>query len=297
MKYHRLSCRALLVFTVALSVVLWSFLQVNFNLSPHKNVEAFVFVATDDKYAERALVSAFSLKEVQTSKPIVLICSPSVASVSRFRNQGVFSDVVIRPELTAPQNAQNPNLLLRPSLTRTFTKLNIWTLTSYNKIVYLDSDTLVLRNIDDLFEREELSAASEDLWPDVFNSGVLVVRPSRETFRSLIKRAQSEPSWDGTDQGLLNDVYGEKWRNIPNRRLPYTYNMAYSAFRLYRSAHDRYKDDIRVVHFLGTLEKKPWQYTLNETTNELEPFADIYVKKWWTIYLNFVERKTKKITF
>lgn len=45
--------------------------------------EAYVFVATDDNYAERALVPAYSLREVQTCKPIVLLCTPGVASVSR----------------------------------------------------------------------------------------------------------------------------------------------------------------------------------------------------------------------
>ena len=115
----------------------------------------------------------------------------------RFRNLSIFDKVVIRPELKVPQNDRNPNLVLRPWLTKTFSKLNIWTLTSYSKIVYLDSDILVLKNIDDLFEREELSAGSEDLWPDVFNSGVLVIEPSQTTFERLIERAQSEPSWDG----------------------------------------------------------------------------------------------------
>ncbi|XP_073241722.1 glycogenin-1-like [Porites lutea] len=246
--------------------------------------EAFAFVATDDKYAERALVAALSLKKVQTTKPMVLICTPGVVSISRFKNFGVFDEIEIRPELNIPQNEQNPNLLLRPWITKTFTKLNIWTLTSYTKIVYLDTDVLVLKNIDDLFQRDELSAGPEDLWPDVFNSGVLVIEPSMATFTRLIKEAKSKPSWDGTDQGLLNDVYGNSWRTVPIRRLPYTYNMAYSTFKIYRSAYDRYKDEVKVVHFLGTLERKPWEFIFNESTNQLEPEADVYVKKWWKLY-------------
>lgn len=63
--------------------------------------------------------------------------------------------------------------------------------------MYLDSDILVVKNIDDLFERDELSAGPEDLWPDFFNSGVLVIEPSLKTFTRLVERAQLEPSWDG----------------------------------------------------------------------------------------------------
>lgn len=34
----------------------------------------------------------------------------------------------------------------------------------YNRAVFLDADTIVLQNIDDLFDREELSAAPDQGW-------------------------------------------------------------------------------------------------------------------------------------
>ena len=37
---------------------------------------------------------------------------------------------------------------------RDFSKLRIWELTDYEKIIYLDADTLVFDSIDELFERE-----------------------------------------------------------------------------------------------------------------------------------------------
>jgi len=40
----------------------------------------------------------------------------------------------------------------------TFSKLNIWKIVDYDKLVYLDADTIVLENIDNLFNYEELSA-------------------------------------------------------------------------------------------------------------------------------------------
>ena len=56
----------------------------------------------------------------------------------------------------------------------------------------------MLRNIDDLFQREEFSAAPDAGWPDCFNTGVFVYHPSRETFRKLIEFAsQKEASFDG----------------------------------------------------------------------------------------------------
>ena len=57
----------------------------------------------------------------------------------------------------------------------------------------------VLQNIDDLFEREELSAASDIGWPDCFNSGVFVFKPSEETYAGLLQFALSRGSFDGEE--------------------------------------------------------------------------------------------------
>lgn len=55
----------------------------------------------------------------------------------------------------------------------------------------------VLDNVDELFEKEELSAAPDPGWPDCFNSGVFVMQPNEETYKSLIQFAKTEGSFDG----------------------------------------------------------------------------------------------------
>ena len=88
-------------------------------------------------------------------------------------------------------------LLYRPELGVTFTKLHAWRLVRFHKCVFLDADTLVLCNVDELFEREEFSAAPDVGWPDCFNSGVFVYKPSLETFANLYQLSQTEGSFDG----------------------------------------------------------------------------------------------------
>ena len=80
------------------------------------------------------------------------------------------------------KDAANLALLERPELGITFTKLHCWRLTRFSRCVFLDADTLVLRNCDELFDREEFSAAPDAGWPDCFNSGVFVYRPSEDTY-------------------------------------------------------------------------------------------------------------------
>ncbi len=91
----------------------------------------------------------------------------------------------------------NLALLNRPELGVTFTKLHCWKLTQYKKCVFLDADCLVVKNIDELFERDEFSAAPDVGWPDCFNSGVFVFKPSLETYSNLLSFASTEGSFDG----------------------------------------------------------------------------------------------------
>lgn len=91
----------------------------------------------------------------------------------------------------------NLALLTRPELGITFTKIHCWNLTQYRKCVFLDADTLVIQNCDELFERDELSAVPDIGWPDCFNSGVFVFEPSRATYEAILDYAVQNGSFDG----------------------------------------------------------------------------------------------------
>lgn len=113
----------------------------------------------------------------------------------------------------------------RRDLAASLTKLHAFRLSQYEKIVFLDADTLVLRPLAHLFELPHpFSAAPDQGWPDAFNSGVIVFKPSQETFDGLIETMKRKGTWDGGDQGLLND-YFPNWN-----RLSFTYNVTPSAY-------------------------------------------------------------------
>ena len=96
-----------------------------------------------------------------------------------------------------PGYVATPSVVDRPELGLAFFKLKIWTLTQYRKCVFIDSDNLVLQNIDELFERDEMSAAPDIGWPDCFNSGVFVFVPSLDTYQELVRFADEHGSFDG----------------------------------------------------------------------------------------------------
>jgi glycogenin glucosyltransferase len=184
------------------------------------------------------------------------------------------------------EDTVNLALLNRPDLGVTFTKLHCWRLTQYSKCVFLDADCLVLSNVDDLFEREELSAAPDVGWPDCFNSGVFVFVPSLETYQSLVEFALSRGSFDGGDQGLLN-LYFSNWATQDiARHLPFIYNCVSTTFYSYLPAFKQFGENVKIVHFIGAV--KPWHYSFNVSTGKVEgvePTMGVFLQHWWNLFM------------
>ncbi|KAJ9094372.1 hypothetical protein QFC19_007981 [Naganishia cerealis] len=127
----------------------------------------------------------------------------------------------------------------RPDLHSALTKLHIFRLSKhFRKVVYLDADVLPLRPISHLFKLPEHFYASPDIgWPDCFNSGVMVFTPRQEDFdgmMGLMKAAREgqgtsglgigngNGSFDGADQGLLNEWFSEEGGGGDWHRLSFT---------------------------------------------------------------------------
>ncbi|KAM7535361.1 hypothetical protein Aperf_G00000099928 [Anoplocephala perfoliata] len=253
--------------------------------------EAYVTLATTDEYAVGAMVLANSLKKVGTTKVLVCMVTREVQQSLKESLEQVFDEVVPVNVLDSGDK-ENLKLLSRPDLGTTFTKLHCWRLTQYRKCVFMDADTLVVKNIDDLFEREELSAAPDPGWPDCFNSGVFVYVPCLKTYQALMDLALKEGSFDGADQGLLN-LYFSDWASKSLRfRLPFTDNCVSHSFYSYPPALKQFGSRVRVVHFIGPV--KPWHHPVNIRTGTLQSGAKIdscsmgYLNMWWQHFLQDV---------
>ena len=80
-----------------------------------------------------------------------------------------------------------------------------------------------------LFTTEhEFSAVPDVGWPDIFNSGVMVFSPGEDKFKEIMNLLKEKGSWDGADQGLLNEWRGANWN-----RLSFTYNTTPTAAYTY----------------------------------------------------------------
>ncbi|PZC85647.1 hypothetical protein B5X24_HaOG215917 [Helicoverpa armigera] len=205
----------------------------------------------------------------------------------RDRLRAVFAEVIIVDVLDS-QDAAHLALLQRPELGITFTKIHCWNLTQYDKCVFLDADTLVVQNCDELFEREQLSAAPDVGWPDCFNSGVFVFSPSADTFSKLITFAQERGSFDGGDQGLLNSFFSDWAHGDIKKHLPFLYNVTSAAFYSYLPALKHYGQNLKIIHFIGAA--KPWLQQFNFESGSVDAPEHIrgLLQLWWDIFVGDV---------
>jgi len=125
--------------------------------------------------------------------------------------------------------------------------------------VFLDADTVVLQNVDDLFERPEFAAAPDFFLPDRFNSGVMVLEPSAERLAKMVTELATAESYDGGDQGFLNTHFANWYAKPVEQRLPIGYNMAHFIYQFlhgHPSTRERLEREVKILHFLV---QKPWR--------------------------------------
>ncbi|XP_058466007.1 uncharacterized protein LOC131439247 isoform X2 [Malaya genurostris] len=247
---------------------------------------AWVTLATNDSYSLGALVVAHSLKRVHTAHQLAVLITPGVSEAMKTKLRSVFN-VVEEVNLLDSKDDANLALLKRPELGITFTKIHCWRLVQFEKCVFLDADTLVLRNCDELFEREELSAAPDVGWPDCFNSGVYVYRPSIDTFSSILDFAVQHGSFDGGDQGLLNLYFSDWATKDISKHLPFVYNTSSVASYSYLPAFKQFGQNTKILHFIGTV--KPWLQNFNSETRRVHVPGDYhhlasFLQYWWDIF-------------
>ena len=182
------------------------------------NKNAYVTLVCGDSYVPGALALAKSLRNVNSQAPLVVMYRDNGLDLSDLESEGCLLQSVLPLTLSADfcfrhsrdqQHKNNPFTKgTKPSFHNpldNFLKLRLWELEQFNNVVFLDSDTIVLQNIDVLFSYPEGAAA-----PNVYqtlsdfqrmNSGVFTAKPHKKTFDRMCAALDlPDAYWPRTDQ-------------------------------------------------------------------------------------------------
>ncbi|XP_058094528.1 inositol phosphorylceramide glucuronosyltransferase 1-like [Magnolia sinica] len=229
--------------------------------------EAYVTLLYGDEFLLGVRVLGRSIRDTGSTKDMVVLVSDGVSDYAKklLQADGWIIELI---SLLA-----NPNQIRPKRFWGVYTKLKIFNMTNYKKVVYLDADTIVLKSIEDLFKCRKFCANLKH--SERLNSGVMVVEPSESIFNDMMSKVNTLHSYTGGDQGFLNSYYVEfpnahvfdpnlssdvlNSRPVPEmERLSTLYN---ADVGLYMLANKWMVDEekLRVIHYtLGPL--KPWDW-------------------------------------
>jgi len=243
-----------------------------------KREGAYVTLLYGEDFLLGVRVLGQSIRETKTTYDLVVIVTGALSKQSQktLRRDGWIVrnvDTIANPG-KGPQSGKG----YPARFSAVYTKLTIFNLTQYKKVVYLDADTIMLRNSDELFECPGFCAALRH--SERLNSGVMTVTPSEDMYNDMISKIATYPSYTGGDQGFLN-AYFEDFINAPlfdseeiptdanMMRLPTGYNADIGLYLLNSNRWMISQDDIKIVHYtLGPF--KPWNWWTSWVITDLD---------------------------
>eukprot|EP00931_Biecheleriopsis_adriatica_P089965 TRINITY_DN6401_c0_g1_i1.p1 TRINITY_DN6401_c0_g1~~TRINITY_DN6401_c0_g1_i1.p1 ORF type:complete len:313 (-),score=42.35 TRINITY_DN6401_c0_g1_i1:32-970(-) len=258
---------------------------------PCSCVEIFATVIDGtDSYLPGVQALATSLLDHNNTRPLVVVTtgppSQGLTNAAACLNFSIFQTVGV-------DNPYDESHWMIKQAGNTFIKLIAFTL-SAKRVVLMDADMVVLRNLDALFSSSLETAPVLQAVPDIdirrsFNTGLMVITPRYQLAKHMYEQLHRgiDPDdpvlLDGTDQGFLNRYFHWLWLNKPDRvKLPLEFNtvkrLETDAELYWRKFSTRW---IRVLHFVG---EKPW------TDTEDNVKYPISFGVWKSAYASFQKR-------
>lgn len=173
------------------------------------------------------------------------------------------------------------------------TKLRAFQDWGYDRVVYLDSDAVVMQSLDHLFDLPpgRLYAPTAYWLPQpFFASTLMVIEPSNDVFQDIIAWARARGAAAGFDMDILNVYFADSVHHLPGE-----YTVLNSDFRqpsdaptkLFTSTAEL-KTKAKVVHFSCTPDGsygKPWAWPRNELSlldnAGYDPlFRELFIQYW-----------------
>lgn len=229
----------------------------------------------DSNYFIGALLLGYSLYKTKTQHDKILLITNDVPNNQR----KVLSKYFKLKQIDFIKS--NPKYIHKDRFKDVFTKMNMFTLIEYDKIIMLDTDMLILKNIDHLFKLNAPAASSSRITikhntkipkdriikngkiVGRINAGLMVLKPSINTFNFILKDILENKQIDiKHEQDYLSLYYANDWTYIF-----FIYN--YEVGRSLKNIKYKFKTtDIYNLHFSSRY--KPWDFLNDEYYNKFK---------------------------
>jgi lipopolysaccharide biosynthesis glycosyltransferase len=219
-------------------------------------------------YLTGALVLGYSLMKTNTPYDRIIMVTPDVSGEYKFYLRTIYTHVQeieyieVSSEIFSEENTRFRDV---------FTKLECLSLMQYDKIILLDSDMIIAKNMDHLFKLNAPAAClkknyipygklipsnmicSGNKLVGSINAGLMLLKPDNnelENIKKDISKNTQLNKYKYPEQDYLSLRYCGKWTSIS-----FNYNFQFGLTNRVKKCH--YKiNDIYVIHYSSSY--KPW---------------------------------------
>jgi lipopolysaccharide biosynthesis glycosyltransferase len=159
-----------------------------------------------------------------------------------------------------------------------YTKYEIFSIETESNIIFLDSDTVILGNIDYLIDFKEPFGCVRELFIDQYNTGVMVIGNkylNPKITEDLINLTNIYGITEHLDQDIINNYFIDVITPIP---LEYNYLKIYSKQIFQNTGLPNY---VKIIHYVV---KKPWQQKPLVILEE----GTLWTERYWFEYYSKV---------
>ena len=242
-------------------------------------MEKYVCLLSTDDYLEGVLVLNYNLQQLNSTHSLLCLVSDTIQEITRKKLEFFNIEYRIVKSLFNYSNKTNYRW------NHTFDKIYIFSLVDLDKIVYLDSDFLILSNLDHLFDIEQFTMNCDlPYCSDTYNSSIIVTKPSMNDFNGLINLLNTYDDNEVIgDQNIINHYF----KNINS--LDSSYNLMRSLSKMNDGENylvNKITKDVenpKVFHYISY----PKPFMIDNLF--IDQFSDIYLD-----YLNKVREKEKE---
>jgi lipopolysaccharide biosynthesis glycosyltransferase len=261
-------------------------------------------VMLGDEYVVGAKVLAKSLRYTGTRHDLVCMVTPDVSLQARAELAQFYTKVVVVDYIRyecPPMLTKRQNQMYGAWISSAFTKWQCLTLLDYKKILYLDADHLVVKNVEHLFYLRPPALCFTDdnnnyydrlqygdtITPDsiagfmrynkiLCKGGTVLFEPNIKLYYTILSLLRPTNSClikscyhNGFDEQILLQAFIELRIDVTQLSVLYAWNAG--AYHRLRKGSEPY-----VINYYG--DAKPWHYKDNRRNIE---YMDLYTWKWF----------------
>jgi len=243
------------------------------------NKNCYVYCAHNNLYCIGAIVSAISIRKHNKKNDIFILLNENVGDDLK----SVINNLNIRFKIIKNEDIKK---VTSSYYTYSLLKLHAYNLLEYEKVIFLDSDTLVYKDISKYFNieitAEQIFGDSDYLQRLIINnsrllaSSMFMIRPSIEMYDKIVDF--NEKNRQNADMDLIHRVYPDKDKIIKTIHMYSNWYYEWIGIPV-----EAFKN-LEIIHYNGT---KPWDFYFNNNHTDITE-KSLFLYNDWTETLHSI---------